>query len=280
MMAFLYLVLIADHSMPQPDRMLVFPVQEDIRLEAFESKDYTGRVMFFAPHENEHVVNAYLAAKVRVSRGRFLILRQNGERHISLHIGDQIYEVDPNRIFTPAGARASLLGLNPHLEQGNPDLGPAQARAIALGRFIFEQLKPKKQWGRKKPIIVAIHNNTDGYDHDGKGGEGTVSIHRYASRLAGGARYIKRLHQGPGDEDDLFFINRAKDFRAMKRAGWNVVCQHPQVATLPDEDDGSLSVYAEMRKIRYINIEAQRKPGDDHLEVQKRMVDFVYRRLF
>lgn len=265
---------------PQPDRIIAFPEQEDIRLDVLESKDYMGRVMFFAPHENEHVVNQYLADKIHAGQGRFLILRQNGERHITFHLDNQSFEVDPNRIFTPAGAHASLLGLNEHLSEGGGALHGVHQRALSLGRFILEQMAPRKKRGRKRPIIVAIHNNTDGYDKDGKGGVGTVSMERYALRLAQGARFIKKLYRGAGDEDDLFFINRGKDFRAMKRAGWNVVCQHPRVAVLPEEDDGSLSVYAEMEKLRYINIEAQRKEGDDHLEEQTRMVELVYRRLF
>jgi hypothetical protein len=59
--------------------------------------------------------------------------------------------------------------------------------------------------------------------------------------------------------------------------------QAPEVAKLADEDDGSLSVWAEMAGLRYFNVEAQRKgddgKGQDHLEIQKAMVRELYKLL-
>ncbi len=252
---------------------IAFPQQPDIRLECFSAPRNDGDLCFFAPHENEHVVNAYLAEKVQATRGRFVVLRQSGERHVVLEVQGQRFEVDPNRIFTRAGAGSSLLKLNPHLKKDSAVFPMALERTVALGRFVLEQMGAFKN---KNLIMIAVHNNTEGFDNDGRGGEGTISIRRYAMKLEAGAKYIKSIHIGDGDEDDLFFINRQSDFETLKKLGWNIVLQHPQVATLPDEDDGSLSVYAEMEGHRYMNIEAQRKEGDDHLEVQKKMVDVVF----
>ena len=247
-----------------------FPQQPDIYLEVIESRDYRGDVFFFAPHENERVVNGYLAEKIAASKGRFVILRQNGERHLKIAVGDTHFEVDPNRIFSKRGAANSLLRLNSQLKKGSRIYRKALKRSLALGRFILKQAGPR---GKHK-TIVAIHNNTDGYSGDGKGGKGTISIHRYRKKLEAGARYIKEIHQGTADEDDLFFITSPKHMEVMKKTGWHVLLQHPQVATIKDEDDGSLSVLSEKKGWPYINIEAQRDP--DHLEEQKQMVDFVY----
>ena len=255
---------------------LPFPEQPDILLEAITSPGYRDKVVFFAPHENEYVVNDYLSRKILHLRGRFLILRQRGERNIALSIGQREIAVDPNRIFTRSGARKSLRRLNPDLDEESDLFREAWKKAVRLGGFILEQMGTVGG----HTVIIAVHNNTDGYDGDGKGGEGTVSIKRYQKKLDQGAGYIKCIHRGKGDEDDLFFINKPKDFKAMKKAGWNVVLQHPRVARLEEEDDGSLSVYAEMIGARYINIEAQRKKGYDHLEVQKKMVDYVFDLVF
>ena len=249
-----------------------FPGQEDIYLEEIVSANYKGRVIWFAPHENENVVNDYLAQKIRREGGRFLILRQAGQRNIALRFGSRVYEVDPNRIFTANGASSSLTRLNPQLKQDQQALKQALDRANALGKFILESMGNP---GRRH-VLIAIHNNTDGYDNDGKNGRGTVSINRYQKRFEAGAGYILDLNLGQGDEDDLFFITSKKDFRRMRKAAWPTVLQHPRVATDPSQDDGSLSVYAAMIGARYINIEAQRKEGDDHLAIQKYMVDFVY----
>jgi len=259
-----------------------FAAQPDIYLEIVAAPGYEGPVFFFAPHENEHVANVYLAEKIRqTGRGRFVVLRQNGERHVTLRTAGGAWELDPNRMFTDRGAEHSLLKLNPALREGSAQLTAALLLARQLGDFVLSRI------GDLAPgtIIVAMHNNTDGYDDDGKGGVGTVSIKRYARKLANGANFIKAVYEGEGDEDNLFFITSPEDFAAMKAAQWHTVLQHPQVAALPDEDDGSLSVLAEMKGLRYINIEAERHDpvsgvGRDLLEEQRRMVDLVWELTF
>ncbi len=255
---------------------LPFPAQPDIKLYIYASADYRGKVFFFSPHENESVANDYLMQQVRKRGGRYAVLRQAGRRHVTLRIDDHEIEVDPNRIFTPVGAAASVRKLNPALSNNQLIMKKAKRRAFALGTFILKHIAPVQ----KGTVLVAVHNNTDGYDDDGKGGVGTVSMQRYQKKLDAGAKYILKIHHGKGDEDDLFFINRQEDFDALKAQNWNVVLQHPRVATLPDEDDGSLSVLAEMKGYRYFNIEAQRKNdqgiGENHLAVQKQMIDVVF----
>jgi len=249
-----------------------FPEQPDIHLVCHEHPGGADAV-FFAPHENENVGNGHLIRRIEERGGRFYILRQTGDRHIVLRIGGERIEIDPNRIFTTIGAHETVRNLN-------PDLSPALAHeagnnAIRLGRFILDHLGPFSE----ETVIVAIHNNTDGYDEDGKDGRGTVSIKRYANKLANGAGYLIETHRGKGDEDDLFFINDRSHYEAMKRDGWHIVLQNPAVAEDPDQDDGSLSVYAERIGRRYINIEAQRADdegvGRDHRRVQERMIDYV-----
>ena len=264
-------------SMITPQK-IPFPAQPDIFLEVVRSKGYEQEVYFFAPHENEHVVNDYLREKVTHSKGFFAILRQAGKRNIGLNIEGQVIQVDPNRIFTPRGCRGSISNLNPNISNDGQLFESAWRRAVDLGRFVLNQFGPIS----RKTSFVAIHNNLDGYDDDGKNGSGTVSMNRYEMKLENGAKYIKKLHLSGDDEDDLFFVTKKRDYKIMKRAGWNVLLQHPQVAKLADEDDGSLSVFAEMIGCRYINIEAQRKTDEprtvtvDHLDVHKKMVDFVY----
>lgn len=180
---------------------IAFPLQNDIHLEIFGDSTRPQRVVFFAPHEDEHVVNSYLAQKIANVDGRFLILRQQGDRNIHFHL-DQEVEVDPNRIFTDLGTRESLLKLNPNLLPDSTLFQLAFKSARDLGKFIIDQMKLPQ----KNAVIVAIHNNTQGYDDDGKDGVGTISIDRYQKKFEAGARYIKDLFRGSGDEDDLFFV--------------------------------------------------------------------------
>ncbi|MGL1958418.1 MAG: hypothetical protein OCD00_13995 [Colwellia sp.] len=254
---------------------LVFPEQKDIYLEVVGQNKSTEHKIFFAPHENEHVSNNYVAQQVLVYGGKFLVLRQRGQRLIALKIAQQEVFIDPNRMFTDLGIKQSIKKLNPNLNLQSMIYKDAIKRAKLLGQFVITSLgglNTKNTW-------VAVHNNTQGYTGDGKGGVGNVSIERYQKKLANGANYLIAVSQLRGDEDDLFFVTKKSDYAQITANQWNAVLQNPRVTTDIDEDDGSLSVYAQMHNIRYINIEAevqQGNLGEDHFSKQKQMVDFTF----
>ncbi|MBV1910886.1 MAG: hypothetical protein KUG78_16420 [Kangiellaceae bacterium] len=256
---------------------VAFSPQPDISVEVIEGKS-SSNIVFFAPHENESLANDYLANKISQTMGRFVILKQNGKRTISLDIRlpnkePSSVNIDPNRIFTPLGRAQNINKLNPQLSKQPKIFKAAKQKAAELSAFILQHLQLKKN-----STLVATHNNTNGFDFDGKGGEGTVSIIRYQKKLDSGARFLSEVFQGKDDEDDLFYLTEQTDFEHYKKDGWNIVLQNPLVITDPSEDDGSLSVYAQKNKIRYINIETERKSeqgGRDHLEEKKKMIDYV-----
>lgn len=271
------LLLILSHA-------IIFPEQADIYLEVTGERKVTAPWVFFAPHENEFVINDYIAKQVNDKGGQFFVLRQRGEREIVFTFQEgktnKEVRIDPNRIFTDKGIHASIKKLNPTLDPQSSLFKHATKRANALGNFVLTQLGTNKTW-------LAIHNNTNGYDGDGKSGLGNVSIIRYQHKLESGAQYLidvtqQGLVKNNIDEDDLYFVTEQKDFNAMKQAHWNAVLQNPMVTSDPNEDDGSLSVYAQMQGIRYINIEAERMAGDigsNHLATQKNMVDYIFKLL-
>jgi len=253
---------------------VVFPEQDDIYLEVVGHENSANEQVFFAPHENEHVINQYLAEKVIQEKGKFLVLRQAGQREISLNIDNQNILVDPNRIFTVKGIKDSIKKLNPLLAISSTDFQQAVNRSYTLGQFIVTKmggLNKQKTW-------LAVHNNTQGFKDDGKGGIGNVSMIRYRYKLNSGAKYLSNLTPLVGDEDDLFFVTNKQDFMQMQSKGFNAVLQSPIVTSDIEEDDGSLSVYAQMHDMRYINIEAERKHqgiGEDHLSMQIKMLNYT-----
>ncbi|GHF83349.1 hypothetical protein [Thalassotalea marina] len=254
---------------------LTFPQQSDIYLEVVGSNNDAKDWAFFAPHENENVANQYVAEQIIAKGGVFVVLRQNGERLITLEIDNKKVVVDPNRIFTEIGRFATIAKLNPNIAKQPTLVAKAEQRAKQLSEFVLETLS-----GKEPPnTIVAVHNNSNGYTGDNKHGIGNVSIIRYQSKLTAGAQYLIDVAKGQYDEDDLYFVTNTADFNQMKSSGWNAVLQNPEVAHIPEEDDGSLSVYAEMKGYRYINVEAERITdgfGEDHLDVQMKMVDFTF----
>ncbi|MGQ8366757.1 hypothetical protein [Glaciecola sp. 1036] len=252
---------------------VLFPQQEDISLEVIKGETPQPWA-FIAPHENENIANQYVAEKIKKHGGTFVILQQFGNRLIQLEVEGNKVMVDPNRIFTAKGRSDTLQKLNAEL-MSNPSVYEAAInKTESLADFIFNTMGTQAA-----DIWIAIHNNTNGYDNDGKNGRGTISIKRYQKKLDAGVNYLIKVHDADIDEDDLFFLTDPKDFVHTSKAKWNVVLQNPKVATDPSEDDGSLSVLAEMQGKRYINIEAERSDdgfGEDHLEQQKAMVDLIF----
>jgi hypothetical protein len=265
---------------------LSFPAQSDIYLEVTGKSSPEAPWVFFSPHENEFVANQYVAKQVNDRGGLFYVLRQKGQREISFTFLNknqsdnkhkQTVQIDPNRMFTDKGIKESIKKLNPQLDPQSELFNKAVKRAHKLKAFVLAKLGTDKTW-------IAVHNNTDGYEGDGKGGLGDVSIIRYQNKLDEGKKYLiavtqQGLKEKNIDEDDLYFVTEKQDFTAMVQAPWNALLQSPIVTSDPEEDDGSLSVYAQMHNIRYINIEAERIEGNlgaDHLEVQKEMVDFTF----
>ncbi|MBU3022286.1 hypothetical protein [Aestuariibacter sp. A3R04] len=255
-------------------QLLSFPQQPDIKLDVTKS-EASRPWAFVAPHENEHVGNAYLKQQVEKFGGVFAILKQHGQRHVTLSVDGNALQADPNRIFTKRGRMSTLTKLNPDLAAQTQLLAMAEKRAQALAEFILHSINANEasSW-------VAIHNNTQGYDDDGHKGRGTISIKRYQKKLDSGASYLIRVHDAGKDEDDLFFITESTDYEAMKKASFNVVLQNPDVALDPAEDDGSLSVLAEKQGRRYVNVEAERRTedgfGDNHVAEQQAMIDMLF----
>jgi len=254
---------------------VVFPQQPNIYLEVVGNNDSAQNWAFFAPHENELVANQYLAKQIVDKGGVFVVLRQKGKRLIVLDIDDKKITIDPNRIFTKHGRITNLTKLNPNINQQPTLIHKAEQRAAKLSQFVLNALS-----GKKPPkTIIALHNNSNGYEDDGKNGIGDVSITRYQKKLTDGAKYLIDISNGQYDEDDLYFLTDKNDFVTTRNHGWNAVLQNPNVAFDPEEDDGSLSVYAEMKGYRYINVEAERITdgvGEDHLSVQTKMIDFTF----
>nr|WP_268820376.1 hypothetical protein [Paraglaciecola sp. G1-23] len=259
-------------------QIIAFPAQPNIKLEVVGQASVTPNLAIFAPHENENVVNDYVSQKVTKYGGVFVILRQNKERWIRFNIDPFEVKIDPNRIFTESGRHKNIIKHNPKLRTNTYVFHRAMLLSKRLAKLITHTMGNTDS----SPIWLAIHNNTHGYRGDNKQGRGDISIQLYQQKLANNATFIKAVSQQYGDEDDLFFVTQQQDFNTLQQNGWNVVLQHPQVGVNPEEDNGSLSMYAQKLGIRYINIEAERSTynfGEDHLIKQQQMVDFVFNQL-
>jgi hypothetical protein len=259
-------------------QIVAFSPQPNIKLEVIGQVTDKPNWSLFAPHENENVANEYVSQQIIERGGVFVILRQEGKRLLRLEIEPFEVKIDPNRIFTKNGRRKNIIRHNPKLRTNTYVFHRAMRLSAALAKLIVNTMggtESSRSW-------VAIHNNTHGYLGDNKQGVGNISIVQYQQKLAKGAGFILAVSKKYGDEDDLFFVTERQDFNAMEQSGWNAVLQHPQVVTDPSEDYGSLSLFAQKSGIRYINIEAERSTsnfGENHLDEQQQMLDYVFSRL-
>ena len=123
----------------------------------------------------------------------------------------------------------------------------------ALAEQITEELKDK-QW------LIAMHNNTDG----------KYSILSYQD---GGeeAQNAMDLYINPKeDSDDFVYTTNRPLFDFLKLQKINVVLQSKESFV----DDGSMSVYCELNKIQYANIETQHGHLSKQLKLLAEIVKF------
>lgn len=198
-------------------------------------------------HENETTSIEAALEHVRANGGRVIHLEHSGERNITFSIGDSTFVVDPNRIYTDEGIRATLENLSTY----SPDAHDA-VRAFSDSLLSVLDLEGL-------PVVVTVHNNTDE----------NYSILSYAEdgEYAADAQFT--YVDAGKDEDDFFFITEADWFSGIRSAGFNVVVQDNAQVT----DDGSLSVLCGQRGIPYVNVEAQH----GHFEIQVQMLDYLER---
>ena len=176
--------------------------------------------------------------------GTHVTLRHDGERNVAFNFKGVRYEFDPNRMFTQVGIEKTL-----RAQSDGRYSAEAHAIVASLARAVLERIQSGKP-------IVALHNNTNGQ----------YSIESYLND-GSEASNTKYININPGsDPDDFFLTTSPQWFGELKALGYNVVLQ----ASNP-VDDGSLSVYAELNGISYVNVEAE-KDRRESLEVQRQML--------
>jgi hypothetical protein len=201
-------------------------------------------------HENEstsvRAAQAYLARNPSPDV-TLVVLRHDGERNLTFASGGHAYRIDPNRMFSDGGALASIQSLS--------DGAPRPERATRYARRLAADVLQAAQFDRAR-YLVALHNNTDA----------RYSAASYLPDSAYAAE-ADAVHLEPGrDPDDFFFVTERSLFERLVAAGFNAVLQ---AGGGQATDDGSLSVYAALRGVPYVNVEAQH----GHLDAQTEMFE-------
>lgn len=190
-------------------------------------RGHSGR-RYLHLHGNEDTARELLTRHMQTHSG-IAYLIDSRDRNVLLQspslawVGDQI---DPNRLFSRAGAEKSLRGLNPQM---------LADRVEAVLNFLDQQrdelvrhLEPQNG-----DLLFALHNNRD---------------------------YSVKEEVGQSDDTSLpqldrprefFLCTDPRDFAILRKSPFNVVLQNHK----PEVDDGSLSRLAARRGFRYVNLE-------------------------
>lgn len=189
-------------------------------------------------HGNEETARAVLRYQIRSHEGIAFEI-ENHTRNIQVAGG----EVDPNRMFSRAGAEISLRRLNP---EWPPDRIQGALRILDAGREKLVRTFFPPRGG----LIVVLHNNSEGYS----------LVDEEPDSDAGSIRE-------PDNPHAFFLCTSPEDFRILATSPYNVVLQNKA----PKNDDGSLSRLAAARGVRYLNLEVALGREDR----QREMLDWV-----
>ena len=151
--------------------------------------------------------------------------------------------IDPNRIFSRAGAYKALRKFKPDWSKSS--LQNALDVIEDDRKLFLEAIMP-----RENALLISVHNNFRGYNvHREKHNSQKTSI---------------KSNQNPRD---FIICTNDEDYKKLSKGPFNVVLQNK----FPDKDDGSLSWEALRRDVRYLNIETRL----GYLSMQKKMLKFI-----
>lgn len=199
-------------------------------------------------HSNE-ITSVQAAMAVLSSKGGTLIKIENGDqRVIRFPFRGNIYEFDPNRIFSRIGIKETL--------EENGRSSPEAIDEIEKFTQRILILLPKKP-----SCIIALHNNTD-------------EAYSVKSYLPGGERkyeakavYADSLQ----DADDIAYTTDSLLFQKMAKNRFNAIWQDNINACR----DGSLSVYCGEKNIRYINIETEHGKLEQYADMLEKLLSIL-----
>lgn len=185
-------------------------------------------------HGDEETARKVIERFIEAHEGTAFVIETH-TRNVPIEKG----EIDPNRMFSRAGAQANLKTLNPNWTSSQLELALG-ALDKTRERFVRKLLPA----GRR--LLVALHNNSEEYSvKDEVPISDSVSLRE------------------PANPHAFFLCTDPGDFSTLAKSPYNVVLQQKK----PQDDDGSLSRLAAEREVRYVNLEVRSGNTDRQTEM-------------
>jgi hypothetical protein len=191
-------------------------------------------------HGDEKTAAILLKRHLKDNYGTAFLI-ENNKREV--YIND--YMVDPNRIFSKAGVEKNLIKFNGNISKTAID---KMVNLIANDKEIFfDRITPPN-----RGLLIALHNNLHTYTI-----EDEIPL----------STEISLKNSEHPHHHNFFICTNRDDYNLLSKSPYNVVLQE----TDPEEDNGSLSWFANRKGVRFINIETRL----GYLSTQTKMLQYI-----
>ena len=191
-------------------------------------------------HGDEKTAAILLKRHLKDNYGTAFLI-ENNKREV--YIND--YMVDPNRIFSKAGVEKNLIKFNGNISKTAID---KMVNLIANDKEnFFDRITPPN-----RGLLIALHNNMHAYTI-----EDEIPL----------STEISLKNSEHPHHHNFFICTNRDDYNLLSKSPYNVVLQE----TDPEEDNGSLSWFANRKGVRFINIETRL----GYLSTQTKMLQYI-----
>ena len=195
-------------------------------------------VSYILIHGDEETARMLLSEHIKKNKGKAFFIKSK-EREVVL--GPT--KVDPNRIFSRAGARKALKKFRPHWD--HKELTKLLEKLDESRNIFLFNIFPSEGG-----LLIALHNNFRGYS--------------VKDELTNSQLHSIKKDKNPRD---FIICTDLKDYQKLKKGPYNVVLQN----IIDEDNNGSLSWPALENGVRYVNIETRL----GWLSQQRKMLKFV-----
>ena len=199
-------------------------------------------VSYILIHGDEETARMLLSEHIKKNKGKAFFIKSK-EREVVF--GPT--KVDPNRIFSRAGARKALKKFRPHWN--HKELTKLLEKLDESRNIFLFNIFPSEGG-----LLIALHNNFRGYS--------------VKDELTNSQLHSIKKDKNPRD---FIICTDLKDYQKLKKGPYNVVLQN----IIDEDNNGSLSWPALENGVRYVNIETRL----GWLSQQRKMLKFVESRL-
>jgi hypothetical protein len=239
-----------------------------VDLFVYENNYVSGGMCFVHVHENETASLAAGLNYIELHGGRLITLKHSFDntvnRNAKFKYKSKKYEFDPNRIFS-----SDINVLRKTLksdESQKLNYNIALAQVDQLAKIIWNELK-------NSSYLISLHNNKNkcaSCDRKGWFGRQLIdesyNITSYVQKCdvqSESNQSCDDIYINPKiNNSEFFIVTEKKDFEYFYLKRFNVVLQNQHPI-----DDGSMSVFAVLNKMRYINAEAKHGRVEEQSEM-------------